>query len=127
LALGELLSARMAEQGYADGWHPARLIPAIGIRGQEEQEKRATSSLLAVMHAVPDFGHALAGALGAPKGRIATFTEVQLKDAAGKTHIPDGAIIVQRGRPPGGASWRSRPALRSCARPACTTSRGGGS
>jgi hypothetical protein len=92
----------MTEQGYADGWHPARLIPAIGIRGQEEQEKRATSSLLAVMHAVPDFGHALAGALGAPKGRIATFTEVQLKDAAGKTHIPDGAIIVQRGK----TSWR---------------------
>jgi hypothetical protein len=92
----------MAEVGYGEGWHPARLIPAIGIRGQEEQEKRATSSLLAVMRAVPDFGHALLGPLGAPKGRIATFAEVQLKDAAGKTHIPDGAVIVERGK----ATWR---------------------
>ena len=92
----------MAEATYAEGWHPARLIPAVGIRGQEEQEKRATSSLLAVMHAVPDFGHALLGPLGAPKGRIATYAEVQVKDGAGKTHIPDGAIIVARGK----AAWR---------------------
>lgn len=28
-----------------DSWHPARLIPTTGIRGQEEQEKRATSCL----------------------------------------------------------------------------------
>src|SRR3954469_21546437 len=84
------------------GWVPARLIPAIGIRGQEEQEKRATSSLLAVMPAVDEFGHALLKPLGAPKGRISTFAEVQLKDAAGKTHIPDGAIVVERGT----TSWR---------------------
>src|SRR4051812_37534611 len=81
----------MAEDLYAEGWHPARLIPAIGIRGQDEQEKRATSSLLAVLPAVPEFGHALLGPLGAPKGRISTFAEVQIKDAAGKLHIPDGA------------------------------------
>src|SRR3954451_7003461 len=92
----------MADEGYAEGWHAARLIPAVGIRGQDEQEKRATSSLLAVMHAVPEFGHALLGPLGAPKGRIATYTEVQVKDGAGKTHIPDGAIIVERGK----AAWR---------------------
>jgi hypothetical protein len=92
----------MADAGYAEGWHPARLIPAVGIRGQEEQEKRATSSLLAVMHAIPEFGHALLGPLGAPKGRIATYAEVQVKDGDGKTHIPDGAIIVERGR----AAWR---------------------
>src|SRR4051794_28910901 len=30
-------------------WHPARLIPVAGIKGQEEQERRATSTLLAVM------------------------------------------------------------------------------
>jgi hypothetical protein len=92
----------MADAGYAEGWHPARLIPAVGIRGQEEQEKRATSSLLAVMHAIPEFGHALLGPLGAPKGRIATYVEVQVKDGDGKTHIPDGAIIVERGK----AAWR---------------------
>lgn len=81
-----------------DGWCPARLIPTVGIRGQDEQEKRATSSLLAVMHAVPEFGHAVLGPLGAPKGRISTFTEAQLKDQAGKVHIPDGAVIVERGK-----------------------------
>ena len=92
----------MAVEDCAEGWHAARLIPAVGIRGQEEQEKRATSSLLAVMHAVPEFGHALLGPLGAPKGRIATYAEVQVKDGAGKTHIPDGAIIVERGK----VAWR---------------------
>lgn len=88
----------MTPDSIGAGWHPARLIPAVGIRGQEEQEKRATSSLLAVMHAVPDFGHALVGPLGAPRGRISTFAEVQVKDGAGKLHIPDGAIVVERGK-----------------------------
>jgi hypothetical protein len=91
----------MAADGHENGWHSARLIPTVGIRGQEEQEKRATSSLLAVMRAVPEFGQALVGPLGAPKGRMATYAEVQLKDAAGKTHIPDGAIVVERGK----TSW----------------------
>ncbi len=86
-----------------DGWHVARLIPAFGIRGQEEQEKRATSSLLAVMRAVPEFGKSLVCELGAPRGRISTYAEVQLKDAAGKTSIPDGAIVVERGK----KSWRA--------------------
>ena len=88
----------MAADRHEEGWHQARLIPAVGIRGQEEQEKRATSSLLAVMRAIPDFGHALLGPLDAPKGRIATYAEVQLKDGAGNTHIPDGAIVVERGK-----------------------------
>ena len=79
-------------------WHPARLIPTAGIRGQEEQERRATSSLLAVMYAVPEFGRAVLSELGAPRGRISTFAEVQLKDADGKLSIPDGAIVVERGQ-----------------------------
>ena len=79
-------------------WHPARLIPTAGIRGQEEQERRATSALLAVLPVVPAFGHALLAAMKAPKGRISTFTEVRLKDPSGKTHIPDGAIVVERGK-----------------------------
>jgi hypothetical protein len=61
-------------------WNPARLIPTAGIRGQEEQERRATSAFLAVLKAVPEFAHSLLWELGAPKGRISTFTEVQLKD-----------------------------------------------
>ena len=32
-------------------WHEARLIPTSGINGAEEQERRATSALLAVMTA----------------------------------------------------------------------------
>ena len=49
-------------------WVPARLIPAAGIRGQEEQETRATSALLAVLPAVPDFGQALARGHGRAEG-----------------------------------------------------------
>jgi hypothetical protein len=82
----------------AASWHPARLIPVAGIRGQEEQERRAASALLAVMRAVPDFGHALLGPVGAPRGRISTYAEVQLKDDDGNVSIPDGAVIVERGR-----------------------------
>jgi hypothetical protein len=81
-----------------DGWRHARLIPTFGVRSQQEQEKRATSCLLAVMHGVPEFGHALLKELGAPKSpRIETFAEVRFKDADGKTVIPDGAIVCRRG------------------------------
>lgn len=80
-----------------DSWQPARLIPVAGIRGQEEQERRATSSLLAVMRAVPDFGRALLADVGAPRGRIQTYAEIQLKDGEGKVSIPDGAVVVERG------------------------------
>ena len=85
-----------------DRWHPARLIPTSGIRGQEEQEKRATSSTLAVMGAVSEFGKAMLDALGAPRGRISTYAEVQLKNPDGKLSIPDGAIVVERGK----TRWR---------------------
>ena len=84
--------------GAYEEWHPARLLPTVGIRGQEEQEKRATASLLAVMHAVPDFAHALLGPLGAPKVRPRTYAEVRFKDADGGVCIPDGAVVVERGK-----------------------------
>src|SRR4051812_15446253 len=86
----------------SDRWMPARLIPVAGIRGQDEQEIRAASSLLAVMGSVDEFGKALLREVGAPAGRITTFTEVPLKDAEGKTLRPDGAITVERGK----TSWR---------------------
>jgi len=86
-----------------DSWHVARLIPPTGIRGQDEQEMRATSSLLAVMRAVPEFGKSLVTQLGAPRGRISTYSEVQLRDADGKTSIPDGAIVVEWGK----KTWRA--------------------
>jgi hypothetical protein len=81
---------------------PARLIPVAGIRGQEEQEIRAASSLLAVMGAVDEFGRALLKEIGAPAGRISTFTEIPLRDSEGKAWRPDGAIAVERGK----TSWK---------------------
>jgi hypothetical protein len=81
-----------------EGWRHARLLPTYGTRTQQEQEKRATSCLLAVMHGVPEFGHALLKELGAPKSpTIETFAEVRFKDPAGKAVIPDGAIVCRRG------------------------------
>ncbi|MBK5220622.1 MAG: hypothetical protein JJE35_12690 [Thermoleophilia bacterium] len=50
------------------------------------------------MHAVPEFGHALLKELGAPKSTVIdTFAEVRFKDANGKSVIPDGAIVCERG------------------------------
>jgi hypothetical protein len=84
-------------------WHPARLIPVLGIKGQKEQERRATSVLLAVMAAVPDFGHALLGPLGAPRGKIRSFAEVQFRKEDGTLDTPDGAVVVERGS----KQWRA--------------------
>jgi hypothetical protein len=81
-----------------DTWRTARLIPTTGIGGQDEQEQRATSSLLAVMAAVPQFGRALLSHVGAPSGRIQTFTEIRFADADAKLSIPDGAVVVERGK-----------------------------
>jgi hypothetical protein len=86
-----------------DKWMPARLIPVAGIRGQEEQEIRGASSLLAVMGAVDEFGRALLKDVGAPGGRISTYTEVPLKAADGKVLRPDGVIVVERGK----SSWKA--------------------
>lgn len=81
-----------------DEWAPARLLPTAGIRNQTEQEKRAASALLAVMSAVPDFCHALLSRMGAYKGKISTYTELRFKDDEDRLHIPDGAIVIERGR-----------------------------
>src|SRR3954453_10948483 len=98
------MAAEDPAPGTGEGvWHPARLIPVAGIKGQEEQERRATSALLAVMGAVPEFGHALLSPLGAPKGRVRTFAEVQLRDSDDKLSIPDGAIVVSRAK----KEWRA--------------------
>jgi hypothetical protein len=81
-----------------DDWVLARLLPTAGIRSQNEQERRAASALLAVMGAVPDFCHALLTGMKAPKGAISTYTELRFKGSDSKTHIPDGAIVVERGK-----------------------------
>lgn len=65
-------SAAQKLSDVKEQWSPARLIPSVGMRGQDEREKRATSSLLAVIGAVPVFGKALLSDLDAPRGRIST-------------------------------------------------------
>lgn len=77
-------------------WHEARLIPTSGISGSDEQERRATSALLAVMSSVREFGRAIVGPLGAPAGQITTYIEVPF-DVEGKRVFPDGLIRVSRG------------------------------
>jgi hypothetical protein len=76
-------------------WRPAKLFSTAGLKGNSEREGRATSTLLAVMQAVPELTYALLRPLGAPKGRVQTFTEVRLHDAADLLAIPGGAILVE--------------------------------
>lgn len=87
----------MPEPQDQDAWQRARLFPTVGISGAKEQEPRATSALLSVVQAVPSFGKALLRALDAPAGKISTFTEVRLKDGDDVSHVPDGAIVVEKG------------------------------
>ena len=77
-------------------WHSARLIPTSGISGAEEQERRATSALLAVMSAVKEFGRAITAPLGAPAGTVEAFIEVPFI-AGEKRLYPDGLVRVSRG------------------------------
>ena len=78
-------------------WHEARLIPTSGISGPDEQERRATSAVLAVMTSVREFGRALTRPLGAPAGAVQTFIEVPFMQ--GETRFyPDGLIRVTRGK-----------------------------
>ena len=76
--------------------HPARLIPAVGIGRGAEAEERATSALLAVLGIVPSFGKRILRYLGAPGGKITTYTEPHLETGDGTKGIPDGLIHVQR-------------------------------
>lgn len=86
------------DSAVQEEWAPARLLPTAGIRNQNEQERRAASALLAVMGAVPDFCFALLSGTKVQKGKISTFTEVRFKDGDRKVHIPDGAVVVERGK-----------------------------
>ncbi len=82
---------------FEAAWQPARLIPTSGIKGVDEQEKRATSALLAVMKAVPDFARCLLRKADAPKGTVTTYIEPQFTLRTGDKVQPDGAIVVRRG------------------------------
>ena len=78
-------------------WHAARLIPTSGINGAEEQERRATSALLAVATAVREFGRSLTTRFGAPAGAVEAFIEVPF-DVGDTTLYPDGLLRVKRGK-----------------------------
>ena len=77
--------------------HAARLIPTSGINGAEEQERRATSALLAVMTAVREFGVAMTKPFGAPSGPVEAYIEVPF-ETGGKRVFPDGLVRVCRGQ-----------------------------
>lgn len=83
-----------------EAWNQARLIPTSGIAGAEEQERRATSALLAVMSVVKEFSKAVLSPLGAHSGAIETFIEVPFL-LGDKKLYPDGLIRVTRA----GKTW----------------------
>ena len=95
-----------------ESWHAARLIPTSGIGGADEQERRATSALLAVMPAVREFGRSILGPLGAPSGTIETFIEVPF-DIGERRVFPDGLIRVTRGQ----RSWTALVEVKTGANP----------
>lgn len=78
------------------GWERARLFPVSGIGGAEEQERRTTSALLAVVQSVREFGRAITMPMGAPAGRLSAFIEVPFTDGD-KRLRPDGLIQVAFG------------------------------
>lgn len=85
------------QQADSSTWQVARLIPTSGISGAEEQERRATSALLAVLTSVREFGRALTQPLGAPAGTVETFIEVPF-ERGDRVVVPDGVIRVSRGK-----------------------------
>lgn len=77
-------------------WERARLFPVSGIGGADEQERRASSALLAVVQSVREFGRGITVPMGAPTGRLSAFIEVPFADGDKKLR-PDGLIQVVSG------------------------------
>ena len=74
----------------------ARLIPISGIKGDIDQERRATSAFLAVLEVVPEFTKKLLKPLGAPRGDVTAFIEPEFTLLERKVR-PDGLLVVKRG------------------------------
>ncbi len=79
-----------------DTWQPARLFSVFGVGAGEEQEKRATSALIATMQVVRPFARALCARMGAPAGAFEGYVEVQYERNDSKV-IPDAVLKVVRG------------------------------
>ncbi|QNG37195.1 TerD family protein [Geodermatophilaceae bacterium NBWT11] len=80
----------------ADTWGAARLFSISGVGNAAEQEKRATSALLATMMAVRPFGRGITARFGAPSGLLESYLEVPFHRGESLV-VPDGVIRVQRG------------------------------
>lgn len=78
-----------------EGWHAARLFSVSGVGSGDEQEKRATSSLIATMQAVRPFARAICARAGAPSGPFEGYLEVPFVKGEGKV-IPDGVFRISR-------------------------------
>jgi hypothetical protein len=78
-------------------WERARLFSVSGIGGADDQERRASSALLAVIQSVHEFGRAITAPMGAPAGRLSSFIEVPFDDGE-KGLRPDGLIRVASGQ-----------------------------
>lgn len=76
-------------------YQEARLIPVTGVKGDQDQERRATSAFLAVLVGVPDLARALLKFAGAPVGKVQTFIEPEFEVGEKKIR-PDGLISVER-------------------------------
>lgn len=76
-------------------WQPARLFSVSGVGTGEEQENRATSTLMSTMMAVRDFGRALVTRFGGPAGTIEAYPEVPFT-LDERTVRPDAVIRVAR-------------------------------
>ncbi|TFV87396.1 TerD family protein [Blastococcus sp. CT_GayMR16] len=79
-----------------ESWTAARLFSIVGVGNAEEQERRATSALLATMMAVRPLGRGITARLGAPAGTLETYLEVPFPRGEGVV-IPDGVIRIARG------------------------------
>ncbi|WP_231329778.1 hypothetical protein [Actinomadura graeca] len=90
-----LPKAPKADLADHPAWQGARLFPVAGLRNDHEREARATSTLLAVMTQVPEFGRRLTARFNAPAGTVQTFVEAPFKHGDGKVR-PDGVIRVAR-------------------------------
>lgn len=81
-----------------DHWQRARLFPITGIGGDVEQERRATSALLAVVGAVRELGAWIGAMIGAPgSASPETYIEVHFP-LGGKTLAPDGLVRFTYGK-----------------------------
>ncbi|QKW19603.1 TerD family protein [Kitasatospora sp. NA04385] len=90
-----LPKAAKADLADHPSWKQARLFSVAGLKNELDRENRATSTLLAVMAEVPEFGRRITAMFNAPAGTVQTFAETSFKHAD-STVRPDGTIRVSR-------------------------------